>query len=47
MILRLTTYVRNFEEEETMDGLEAVSLTNNDELETAHVCSAYKDIDKT
>ncbi|XP_007012475.2 PREDICTED: protein ROOT PRIMORDIUM DEFECTIVE 1 [Theobroma cacao] len=36
-----------FEEEETMGGLEAVSLTSNDELEMAHVCSAYKDIDKT
>ncbi|XWS26498.1 hypothetical protein CRYUN_Cryun26dG0037000 [Craigia yunnanensis] len=35
-----------FEEEETMDGLEAVSLTNDDELEIAHGCSAYKDTDK-
>lgn len=35
-----------FEEEETMDDLEAVSPTNN-ELEIAHVCSSYKDTYKT
>ncbi|XVE70813.1 hypothetical protein DITRI_Ditri10aG0100600 [Diplodiscus trichospermus] len=34
-----------FEEEETMNGLEAVSLTDDDELEIDHVCSAYKDDD--
>ncbi|OMO67053.1 hypothetical protein CCACVL1_20823 [Corchorus capsularis] len=35
------------EEEETIGGLETLSLANHDELEIAHVSSAYKDTDQT
>ncbi|KAL1164862.1 hypothetical protein V6Z11_A06G094600 [Gossypium hirsutum] len=32
----------DFEEEEIMGGLDAVSPTNDDELEISHVCNSYK-----
>ncbi|XP_039016904.1 protein WHAT'S THIS FACTOR 1 homolog, chloroplastic-like [Hibiscus syriacus] len=37
----------DFEEEEIMEGLEAVSLTNDDELEIPHVSNANKATNKT